>query len=69
MHADINDFKVLDNETTSTVNYDDAINTVVSRFASEVLDGKWDNGEERKKRIGEYFYNLVQGEVNRMCGV
>ena len=69
MYANIDDFKVLENETTKTVNYDDAINTVVSHFASEVLDGKWDNGEERKKRIGEYFYNLVQDEVNRMCGV
>lgn len=69
MYAKIDDFKVLEKETATNVNYDDAINAVVSRFASEVLECKWGNGEERKKRIGEFFYNLIQDEVNRMCGV
>ena len=37
--------------------------------AQEVLDGKWGNGEERKQKLGAWFYDLVQGEVNRMLGV
>lgn len=69
MYAEIDDFKVLEDETAISINYDDAIAAVVSHFASEVLDGKWDNGDERKRRIGEYFYNLIQSEVNRICGV
>ena len=69
MYAEIDDFKVLEDETVMNINYDDAIAAVVSHFASEVLDGKWDNGDERKRRIGEYFYNLIQSEVNRICGV
>ena len=36
--------------------------------AQEVLDGKWGNGEERKQRLGAWFYDLVQGEVNRILG-
>lgn len=38
-------------------------------MAREVLDGKWGNGEERKQKLGTWFYDLVQGEVNRMLGV
>ena len=41
----------------------------VSAMAQEVLDGKWGNGEERKQKLGAWFYDLVQGEVNRMLGV
>ena len=41
----------------------------VSAMAQEVLDGKWGNGEERKRKLGAWFYDLVQGEVNRMLGV
>lgn len=35
-------------------------------LAREVLDGLWDNGEERKKRLTEagYDYDAVQREVN-----
>lgn len=38
-------------------------------MAREVLDAKWGNGEERKQKLGTWFYDLVQGEVNRMLGV
>lgn len=38
-------------------------------MAQEVLDGKWGNGEERKQKLGAWFYDLVQGEVNRILGV
>lgn len=40
-----------------------------TEMAREVLDTKWGNGEERKKKLGTWFYDLVQGEVNRMLGV
>lgn len=37
--------------------------------AREVLDGKWGNGAERKRRLTQagYNYNEVQAEVNRLC--
>ena len=38
-------------------------------MAQEMLDGKWGNGEERKQKLGTGFYDLVQGEVNRILGV
>ena len=41
----------------------------IAAMAQEVLDGKWGNGEERKQKLGAWFYDLVQGEVNRMLGV
>lgn len=41
----------------------------VSAMAQEVLDGKWGNGEERKQKLGAWFYDIVQGEVNRILGV
>ena len=40
-----------------------------TEMAREVLDAKWGNGEERKKKLGTWFYDLVQGEVNRILGV
>ena len=41
----------------------------IAEMAQEVLDGKWGNGEERKQKLGTWFYDLVQGEVNRILGV
>ena len=41
----------------------------IAAMAQEVLDGKWGNGEERKQKLGTWFYDLVQGEVNRILGV
>ena len=41
----------------------------IPAMAQEVLDGKWGNGEERKQKLGAWFYDLVQGEVNRILGV
>ena len=40
----------------------------IAEMAQEVLDGKWGNGEERKQKLGTWFYGLVQGEVNRILG-
>lgn len=41
----------------------------VTAMAREVIDGRWGNGPERKERLGTWFYDLVQGEVNRILGV
>ena len=40
----------------------------ISELAQEVLNGKWGNGQERKKKLTEagYDYNAVQAEVNRL---
>ena len=40
----------------------------VNEVAQEVINGKWGNGEERKKKLTEagYDYNEVQAEVNRI---
>lgn len=39
----------------------------VAEVAQEVLNGKWGNGEERKKKLAQagYDYNAVQAEVNK----
>ena len=47
----------------------DGVNVNIAAVAQKVLDGKWGNGEERKQKLGAWFYDLVQGEVNRMLGV
>lgn len=41
----------------------------VIEVAQEVLEGKWGNGEERKKRLSEagYAYDVVQAKVNELC--
>jgi hypothetical protein len=38
----------------------------VAEIAKEVIDGKWGNGEDRKKKLvaAGYDYNAVQAEVN-----
>ena len=40
----------------------------LSEVAQEVLQGKWGNGADRKKKLTEagYDYNKVQAEVNRL---
>lgn len=40
----------------------------ITQVAREVLNGKWGNGSDRKKRLTEagYDYNAVQKEVNRL---
>ena len=40
-----------------------------TEMAWEVIAARWGNGEERKQRLGAWFYDLVQGEVNRIMGV
>ena len=41
-------------------------NKTIDELAQEVIDGKWGNGEDRKKRLEEagYDYNKVQDKVN-----
>lgn len=40
----------------------------VSELAQEVIDGKWDNGDERKQRLtaAGYDYSAVQTAVNKL---
>ena len=40
----------------------------VTEVAKEVLNGKWGNGDARKKKLqaAGYDYNAVQKEVNRL---
>ena len=45
------------------------VDTFITEKAKEVIAGKWGNGEERKQKLGAWFYDLVQGEVNRILGV
>ena len=40
----------------------------IDDVAREVIAGKWGNGAARKAALGEYFYGVVQGEVNRLLG-
>lgn len=42
----------------------------IAQVAKEVLQGKWGNGEDRKKRLQNagYDYNAVQNAVNQLCG-
>lgn len=42
----------------------------VDEIAKEVIDGKWSNGEERKRLLTEagYNYDEVQARVNEMLG-
>lgn len=39
-----------------------------TEMAREVIAARWGNGDERKQRLGEWFYDLVQHEVNRILG-
>lgn len=43
----------------------------ISQIASEVIDGRWGNGEDRVARLTRAGYNsdAVQKEVNRLLGV
>ena len=45
------------------------VDPFITQVAREVINGKWGNGEERKQKLGAWFYDLVQGEVNRILGV
>lgn len=46
----------------------EAVKKSVAEIAQEVLDGKWGNGSERKKRLAEagYNYSEVQAKVNEI---
>lgn len=37
-------------------------------IASEVIAGKWGNGTERRTKLGNWFADAVQAEVNRLMG-
>lgn len=41
---------------------------IKGELAKEVIDGKWSNGDERKKRLSNagYDYDVIQEEVNKL---
>ena len=45
-----------------------SVKKTVAELAKEVIDGKWGNGDERKRRLTEagYNYSEVQAKVNEM---
>lgn len=45
------------------------VKKTVDELAKEVLDGKWGNGADRKKRLTDagYSYDAVQNRVNELC--
>ena len=49
--------------------YEVEVKKTNEQIAKEVLEGKWGNGTERKRRLTEagYSYKDVQAEVNRMA--
>ncbi len=46
-------------------------NKTIDELAQEVIDGKWGNGEDRKKRLEEagYDYDKVQDKVNSILSI
>ena len=46
------------------------LNAKCQEVAKEVIDGKWGNGETRKKKLeaAGYDYDKVQAEVNKLMG-
>ena len=45
-------------------------NANVDKVAREVIDGKWGNGADRKQRLeaAGYNYQVIQNQVNKLCG-
>ena len=39
-----------------------------NKIAKEVIQGKWGNGDERRKRLKQagYDYNIIQKKVNEL---
>ena len=45
-----------------------AVKTInVDAIAKEVIDGKWGNGDARKRKLGDYFVKVIQARVNELC--
>lgn len=55
-----------DRNNNTTVN----VKKTVDELAKEVKDGKWGNGEERRRRLEAegYDYETVRKRVNELCG-
>lgn len=60
---------ILPNTSSNTVNKVTSNKKSVTTIAKEVIQGKWGNGTDRKKRLeaAGYNYSEVQKEVNRLC--
>lgn len=66
MHVPISYFDG-DAQPEATQQPDKTVN--ITAMARDVIDAKWGNGKERSRRLGEWFYEQVQAEVNRILGV
>ena len=63
----LNGFKKADNTNTPPVQ--EKPSKSVSEVAKEVIDGKWGNGDDRKKKLtaAGYNYDEIQAKVNELC--
>ena len=63
----LNGFKKTDDTNTSPV--EEKPLKSVSEVAKEVIDGKWGNGDDRKKKLtaAGYNYDEIQAKVNELC--
>lgn len=54
--------------TSTTTKPKELTEAEVKKIAQEVIDGKWGNGEDRKKRLTDagYNYSVIQAMVNAM---
>ena len=61
-------YKVFDTNGSCVYTPKTGTRKTVAEIAKEVIQGKWGNGEERKKRLtaAGYDYQTVQAEVNRL---
>ena len=64
-------YKVFDVSGNVVYTPKSAATKTVAEIAKEVIQGKWGNGEERKRRLtaAGYDYTAVQKEVNRLLKV
>ena len=63
----LNGFKKADNTNTPPVQ--EKPSKSVLEVAKEVIDGKWGNGDDRKKKLtaAGYNYDEIQEKVNELC--
>lgn len=73
IRRDASIYNIIDVTSTSGIpnrigQYEAIAEKTVNELASEVINGLWGNGEERRQRLTDagYDYSVVQAEVNRM---
>lgn len=58
------------NSSSGSSSFDTTSKKSTSEIAKEVIEGKWGNGDDRKKKLeaAGYDYETVQAEVNKQLG-